>query len=92
MTYEKALDELDKTFTGNLELKVVLTTALLRRIPKHPTLIEKRNLSRRFFIFGCPNCKEFVGHDQRCCAWCGQALDCSFIEVEGADCDEGRGT
>lgn len=34
MTYEEALKTLDETFIGNLELKIVLSNALEKQIPK----------------------------------------------------------
>lgn len=36
MTPEQALDKLDKTVIGDLELKIVLTKALEKQIPKKP--------------------------------------------------------
>ena len=42
MTYEEALKTLDETFIGNLELKVVLSKALEKQIPKKPQVTKHK--------------------------------------------------
>lgn len=78
MTYEQALNKLDETLIGDLELKVILSKALEKQIEKKPKIINPKYT--RNFIFGCPNCNEFVCFNQKCCAYCGQALDWSGVE------------
>ena len=73
MTPEKALNKLDETFIGDLKLKIVLTNALLKQMPKEPITLGDKTI--RNFVFGCPNCKQFTGYKQEYCAYCGQKLD-----------------
>ena len=71
MTYEEALKTLDETFIGNLELKIVLSNALEKQIPKKPDLDGG--------IY-CPCClHEFKeNYDTTSyCPNCGQAIDWS---------------
>lgn len=81
MTPEQALDKLDKTVIGDLELKIALTKALEKQIPKKPT--HEATLYR---CCTCPNCKnvideftDFAGQRVRVtvqhCRFCGQKLD-----------------
>jgi hypothetical protein len=74
MTYEEALKTLDETFIGNLELKIVLSNALEKQIPKKPDLDGG--------IY-CPCClHEFKeNYDTTSyCPNCGQAIDWSDTE------------
>ena len=73
MTDEQALNKLDKTVIRDLELKIVLSKALEKQIPKEIRLLNERYT--RNFIFGCPNCNEFICFNQKYCAFCGQAID-----------------
>lgn len=91
MTYEEALDRLDKTFIGDLELKVVLTEALQKRIPRKPqTTIHKYRQENteelgEYKLTHCPFCfwedKELgyfdslVDKGTKFCRRCGQALN-----------------
>lgn len=71
MTYEEALKTLDETFIGNLELKIVLSNALEKQIPKNPDLDGG--------VY-CPCClHEFKeNYDTTSyCPNCGQAIDWS---------------
>ena len=72
MTYEEALDKLDKTFIGDLELKIILTKALEKQIEQPPKWLGE--ISFRNSVLGCPNCNEFVGFKQKYCAYCGQKI------------------
>ena len=78
MTPQKALNKLDETVIGDFELKVVLSEALKKQAKEKPKIINPQYT--RNFIFGCPNCNEFVGFNQKCCAYCGQALDWSGVD------------
>lgn len=78
MMPQEALDRLDKKVIGDLELKIVLSKALEKQIPKKSKILEERYT--RNFIFGCPNCNEFVKFNQKYCVHCGQALDWSEAE------------
>ena len=73
MTYAEALKTLDETFIGNLELKIVLSNALEKQIPKNPDLDDG--------VY-CPCClHEFkVYSATRYCPNCGQAIDWSDTE------------
>lgn len=71
MTYEEALKTLNETFIGNLELKIVLSNALEKQIPK------KLDLDGGVY---CPCClHEFKeNYDTTSyCTNCGQAIDWS---------------
>ena len=83
MTYEEALKALDERFIGNLELKIVLSNALEKQIPKKPT-----DICTPVVTWGrCPICKgelnKLGGRPNRVfksdafCHDCGQALDWS---------------
>lgn len=86
MTYEQALNKLDETFIGDFELKVILSKALEKQIPKkhHHTRVNVVNCKARESI--CPSClgviitteNEYPKH----CTWCGQALDWSGVEYD----------
>ena len=90
MTYEEALKTLDETVIGKLELKVVLSKAVEKQIPKKP-FVKKRVYAEGDFCntYCCPACKYklinedtsgfFAGRKQKYCD-CGQALDWSDIE------------
>ena len=74
MTYKEALKTLDETVIGNLELKIVLSNALEKQIPKNPDLDDG--------VY-CPCClHEFkANYDTTSyCPNCGQALDWSDTE------------
>lgn len=74
MTYEEALKTLDETVIGNIELKIVLSNALEKQIPKKPDLDGG--------IY-CPCClHEFKeNYDTTSyCPNCGQAIDWSDVE------------
>lgn len=71
MTYKEALKTLDETVIGNLELKIVLSNALEKQIPKKPDLDGG--------VY-CPCClHEFKeNYDTTSyCPNCGQAIDWS---------------
>lgn len=71
MTYEESLKTLDETVIGNIELKIVLSNALEKQIPKKPDLDGG--------IY-CPCClHEFKeNYDTTSyCPNCGQAIDWS---------------
>lgn len=83
MTYKEALDKLDKTFTGDLEWKIVVTTAIERQIAKKVALKQDVNLLKQKY-YGCPVCDKFFGYQYEKpiediyvehCPDCGQALD-----------------
>lgn len=69
MTPKEALNTLDETVIGNLELKVVLSKALEKQIPKKP-IYEIEELFRI-----CPNCAFPLPLHFKFCNECGQALD-----------------
>ena len=74
MTYEESLKTLDETVIGNIELKIVLSNALEKQIPKKPDLDGG--------IY-CPCClHEFKeNYDTTSyCPNCGQAIDWSDVE------------
>ena len=82
MTYEEALDKLDKTLIGDLELKVVLTKALKKQIPKKPLALPIAFKSTENVIIHsvmCNVCKCTFMRDKQIkyCPFCGQALDWS---------------
>lgn len=75
MTYEEALDRLDKTFIGDLELKVILTEALQKQIKQKP-----KGDYHSCPHYRCPNCHRSVKMYQGDkvyphCGFCGQALN-----------------
>lgn len=88
MSPKEALKKLDETVIGNLELKIALTRAVEKQIPKkvaHEATLYK--------CCTCPTCKnaidefiEFVPNQPRIrvetlyCKYCGQALDWSDTE------------
>lgn len=73
MTPEQALNKLDETVIGDLELKIILSKALEKQIDQPPTWLGE--ITIRTAALGCPNCNEFVGFKQLYCAYCGQKLD-----------------
>lgn len=87
MEFKDALDKLDKTFIGDLELKIVLSKALIKQIPKKPIYVDTRfrHHGRRISdgcsladCYKCPNCGSHIFHvfdSEHCCIYCGQALD-----------------
>lgn len=77
MTPEQALNRLDETVIGDLELKIFLTKALERMIPKEPIpKIDK--LWDRVVSWTCPTCGNgCLGNNEYwfdCCEDCGQKL------------------
>ena len=72
MNYKEALNILDETVIGNLELKIVLSKALERIIPKKP---KEYPLSDG----KCPCCDAVFDYDwkpkSKYCQNCDQALD-----------------
>ena len=83
MTYEEALNKLDETFTGDLELKIMLSKALEKQIPQRPMGNVAAIFSTRIVSFSCPNhncTKDNLGNNKYrfdCCEVCGQKLDWS---------------
>ena len=87
MTPKEALKKLDETTLGNLELKIALTRAVEKQIPKQPQM---RKAGWKSFDFVCPWCAGRVvsqvdgewiaGAMDRHCSRCGQALDWSDFE------------
>lgn len=66
MTYEESLKTLDETVIGNIELKIVLSNALEKQIPKKPDLDGgiycclhefKENYDTTSY---CPNCGQAI--------------------------------
>lgn len=73
MTNEQALDKLDKTVTGDLEWKIVVTKALEKQIPKKVVNIDD------FADYAeCPSCGAIATDNLGClygwCRKCGQKL------------------
>ena len=94
MTPKEALNTLDETVIKNLELKIVLSNALEKQIPKKAT---EETINRGIDISGeydidfnlcCPACGGIVGTFEgetdeyfvKYCPNCGQALDLSDTE------------
>jgi hypothetical protein len=81
MTPEQALDKLDKTLIGDLELKIVLTKALEKQIPKKPIPMIDKRTGKRVVSWRCPNpncdnnCLGGNEYQFDCCEVCGQKLD-----------------
>lgn len=80
MTVEQALNKLDETFIGDLELKIFLTKALEKQIPKKPiTLPIGFETFWRDTIRSvqCKVCRDVFMQDTsiKYCPSCGQALD-----------------
>lgn len=78
MTCEEALKTLDETVIGNLELKIVLSNALEKQIPKKP-----KECGEDWFV--CPKCEtSIVSLDElethKFCLNCGQEIDWSDTE------------
>ncbi len=74
MTYEESLKTLDETVIGNLELKIVLSNAIEKQIPRIPDLDGG--------VY-CPCClHEFKENydTTNYCPNCGQAIDWSDTE------------
>lgn len=83
MTPKEALNRLDETVIGDLELKIALSKAIEQQIPKKLT-----HEATLYKCCTCPNCKnvvdkfmDFAGQKVRVtynhCHFCGQALDWS---------------
>ena len=85
MTPKEALNKLDETVIGDLELKIALTKALEKQIPKKPIPIYGR-YTRRVISFMCSNhdCRaEDLGNNEYqfdACEVCGQKLDWGYID------------
>jgi len=74
MNYEQALKTLDETVIRNLELKIVISKALEKQIPKKPLrgyTCKANNDSWR----SCPVCHARQHNTHKYCSQCGQALD-----------------
>lgn len=80
MTYEESLKTLDETVIGNFELKVVLSKALEKQIPKKPYKIKEHKQNDYY----CTVCNCYFGDDMELkyaclqpeyCQHCGQAID-----------------
>ena len=74
MTYEEALKTLDETFIGNLELKIVLSNALEKQIPK------KLDLDGGVYCPCCLHGFKANYNTTSSCPNCGQAIDWSDTE------------
>lgn len=79
MTPEQALNKLDETLIGDLELKIVLSKALEKQIPKTPIpIIAKIGEQKRLVSYKCPNCtNDSLGNCEfhfDYCEVCGQKL------------------
>ncbi len=81
MMPQEALDRLDKKVIGDLELKIVLSKALEKQIPKKVT-----HEATLYKCCTCPHCKNVVDKFEKWgestvritfdyCHFCGQALD-----------------
>ena len=86
MTAEEILDRLDKTFIGDLELKVALTRAVEKQIPKkpvkkNPICYAKTKDGQELYAYDyhCPMCDTKLKTNEHHCP-CGQALDWSDTE------------
>lgn len=79
MTPKEILDRLDKTFIGDLELKVALTRAVEKQIPKKPV---NKTLEYDGYYGYCPCCNHVLSdyREYKRCYSCGQALDWSDTE------------
>ena len=82
MTYEEALDKLDKTFIGDLEWKIMLSKALEKQIAVRPTPIKVRiGEEEKLVSYKCPNCgNNSLGNCEfhfDYCEVCGKRLDWS---------------
>lgn len=90
MTAKEALDTLDKTVIGNLELKIALSAALEKQIPKSPVLFkygycDGNTCEVKTMPFPmCPTCWEngnrliwdsLIDNTVAYCRRCGQAID-----------------
>ena len=77
MTPKEALDILDKTVIRNLELKIVLSEAIKKQIPKKPKYYPLSDGQ-------CPSCNAIFDYDwkpkSKYCQNCGQAIDWSDTE------------
>lgn len=79
MTPKEALDRLDRTFIGDLELKVELLKALKKQMPQKPILADDDAQSIFYPVYICPACNgNFQGTGvAEYCYHCGQFLDWS---------------
>ena len=85
MAYEQALNKLDETVIGDLELKIVLTKALEKQIPKKVKHLNRHGDGADLYnrdCFFCPSCGRRLRNKQKDphCGRCGQALDWSGVE------------
>lgn len=78
MTPKETLDRLDRIFIWDLELKVELSKALKKQIPKKPTLADEQAV-RYVTTYVCPACGlKLTGTGiASYCYHCGQKLDWS---------------
>lgn len=80
MTPQEALNTLDKTVIRNLELKIVLSNALKKQIPKKPIIHGYREGREVNTIsYTCPICNKHIDKDNYC-KHCGNTLDWSEEE------------
>lgn len=77
MTPQEALNTLDKTVIRNLELKIVLSNALEKQIPKKPIIHGVRDRDINTISYTCPICNKHIWITEVYCNHCGQALDWS---------------
>ena len=82
MTYEQALDKLDKTFLGDLEWKAVLSKALEKQIKEKPMpIIVRIGRKEKLVSYKCPSCENnSLGNCEfhfDYCEICGKKLDWS---------------
>lgn len=80
----EALNKLDETLIGNLELKILLSRAIKKQMPMQvkATDVKVRDCCQRVIAlakdFRCPICNNslaYVFSKQKYCSNCGQALD-----------------
>jgi protein-arginine kinase activator protein McsA len=81
MTPKKALDQLDRTFIGDLKLKIELSKALEKQIPKKPNERHSKKCGDKYNDGECPNCgatySDGLSETPLYCSQCGQAFDWS---------------
>jgi hypothetical protein len=80
MTNEQALNKLDETFIGDLELKMVLSKALEKQIAKKVKYLNRHGDGYDLYnvdYFHCPSCGRRLRNKQKDphCGRCGQAID-----------------
>lgn len=80
MNYEEVLDKLDKTFIGDLELKIALTKAVEKQIAKKPNplthifMADDNTLVQGVECAKCGN-DFFCSEKTKYCPFCGQFLE-----------------